>query len=252
MIEFSKHESEIFNVPFGRLLLEEDFSDWTTLKQQIADSECKYIRVKLKNPRADELDNLFTLAPKVHLLEIMRVYRSADLLTTQLPDEPQDICVEIVEQSSKEKLAQFVADTYDDITFGNYTPTHLLKQFPEATQLQNLIEYFRDNYCGNNPNKVAHFYYNQENKLIACSIVDFLNQHQPNSAAYLYYISTARDERNKGIQFKTVNKLMHIIKNQDYHYFECATRLTNLFSARTMEKSGCKCYRYDWVYLLEK
>jgi hypothetical protein len=140
MIDYSKQESDIFGVHFGRLNIDEDFDDWSALKAEVDASACNYIRVKIKNPKGPQLDNLFSLAPKVHLLEILRVYRSEDLTVTPFENAHSDLIIEKVNDSNKDILGQFILDTYDDVPFGNYTPAHIQERFPADKQLLGIIE----------------------------------------------------------------------------------------------------------------
>ncbi|HMW13004.1 MAG TPA: hypothetical protein PKK18_01470 [Chitinophagales bacterium] len=252
MIDYSKQESEIFNVPFGRLNIDEHFDEWEKLKAEVASSPCKYIRVKIQNPKGPQLDQLFSLAPKVHLLEILRVYRSEDLLVTPFENAHSDLIIEKIDDSNKDILGQFILDTYDDVPFGNYTPAHIQALFPADKQLNGIIEYFKANYAGQHKDKVAYLYFNADKKPLGCVVSDFFDDGKGDSGAYSYYVGVARDERNKGIQYKVVNFIKFFVTARGYRYLDGSTRLTNLFSARTMEKNGCKCIRYDWIYLLEK
>jgi len=252
MIEFSKEESKIFGVQFGRLNIEEDFRDWNSLRKEVADSPCQYIRVKIKNPKAEQLDNLFSLAPKVHLLEILRVYRSEDLRVTTFENAHSDLNIIKVDESNKDILGQFIYDTYDDIPFGNYTPESIRAIFPEDKQLEGIVEHFKANYAGQNKDKVAYLFYNKNNKLVGCVVSDYFYNSENDNGTYSYYLSVAKDERNKGINYKIVNFIKYYITERNYAFLDGSTRLSNLYSARTMEKNGCKCIRYDWVYLLEK
>lgn len=252
MIEISKQESDIFGVTFGRLNLSQNFNEWEALKQEVASSACQYIRVKIENPKAAELDHLFTLAPKVHLLEILRVYRSEDLSVTPFENAHSDLIIEKVNDSNKDILAQFILDTYDDIPFGNYTPAHIQERFPAEKQLKGIIEYFKENYAGKDKDKLAYLYFNEHKKPLGCVVSDYFDRGNGDSGAYSYYVGVARDERNKGIQYKVVNFIKFFVTDRGYRFLDGATRLSNLYSARTMEKNGCKCIRYDWVYLIEK
>lgn len=252
MIEYSEQESVIFGVPFGRLNIEENFTNWKNLREEVNQSKCKYIRVKIKNPLAAQLDELFTLAPKTHLLEILRVYRSEDLRITPFENAHSDLIKEKVNNENKDILGQFILDTYDDIPFGNYTPKYIQEIFDKEKQLAGIIEYFKEYYAGKDKDKVAYLYYNQNKKLVGCVVSDYFNNNKDDNGTYSYYVGVARDERNKGIQYKVVNFIKFYIAERGYAYLDGATRLSNLYSARTMEKIGCKCIRYDWVYLLEK
>ena len=252
MIDYSKQESDIFGVSFGRLNIEEDFKDWETLKQEVAASDCQYIRVKIKNPKGPQLDHLFSLAPKVHLLEILRVYRSEDLLVTPFENAHSDLIIEKVNDANKDILGQFILDTYDDIPFGNYTPAHIQQIFSAEKQLHGIIEFFKENYAGKDKDKLAYLYFNQDKKPLGCVVSDYFDDGKGDSGAYSYYVGVARDERNRGIQYKVVNFIKFFVTERGYRFLDGSTRLSNLYSARTMEKNGCKCIRYDWVYLLEK
>lgn len=252
MIDYSKQESDIFGVSFGRLNIEENFEDWAALREEVAVSDCQYIRVKIKNPKGPQLDQLFTLTPKVHLLEILRVYRSEDLSVTPFENAHSDLVIEKVTEQNKNILAQFILDTYDDVPFGNYTPAHILEKFPADKQLLGIVQYFKEHYAGQHKDKLAYLYYNQAGKPLGCVVSDYFDNGKGDSGAYSYYVGVARDERNKGIQYKVVNFIKFFVTERGYKYLDGSTRLSNLFSARTMEKNGCKCIRYDWVYLLEK
>lgn len=252
MIEYSRQESEIFGVPFGRLNIEANFQDWDALREAVRASDCRYIRLKIKNPGGKELEQILSLAPKVHLLEILRVYRSADLRVTPYENAHSDLIIEKVDASNVDILCRLIEDTYDDIPFGNFTPSAILEKFPPDKQLKGIIEYFRAHYAGQDPEKVSYIYFSQDKKPLGCVVSDYFNYGPDDNGTYSYYVGVARDERNKGIQYKIVNFIKFYIAERGYAYLDGSTRLSNLFSARTMEKNGCKCIRYDWVYLLEK
>ncbi|MDB5229055.1 MAG: Acetyltransferase domain [Bacteroidota bacterium] len=252
MIQYSKQESEIFEIPFGRLNIEEGFTDWDGLKQEVAESGCQYIRVKIKNPGAEQMDHILALSRKVHLLEILRVYRSEDLLITPFENAHSDLIKEKVNDSNKDILEKLIYDTYDDIPFGNFTPANILKRFPTDKQLKGIIEFFKENYAGQDKDKVAYIYFNENKKPVGCVVSDYFNNGPKDCGTYSYYVGVARDERNKGIQFKIVNFIKFYVTERGYSFLDGSTRLSNLYSARTMEKNGCKCTRYDWIYLLEK
>lgn len=252
MIQYSEQESKIFGVPFGRLTIAGDFSDWETLRTVVRDSECKYIRIKIRNPISEEINRLFALASKVHLLEILRVYRSEDLRVTPFENAHSDLIKVKVSDENKEVLGQFIRDTYDDIPFGNYTPEAICDIFPVEKQLEGIIAYFKENYAGKDENKVSYLYYNHEQKLVGCVVSDYFYHHDNDNGTYSYYVGIARDERSKGIQYKIVNFIKFFVAERGYAFLDGATRLTNLYSARTMEKTGCHCVGYDWIYLLEK
>jgi hypothetical protein len=252
MVQYSKQESDIFGIPFGRLDIEEDFEAWDDLRKEVASSPCHYIRVKIKNPKGPELDQLLSLAPKTHLLEILRVYRSADLRVTPYENAHSDLVIEKVDDSNKDVLAKLIYDTYDDVPFGNFTPAGILEKFPAEKQLKGIVEFFKSHYAGQDPEKVAYIYYNRERKPLGCVVSDYFNNGPNDSGTYSYYVGVARDERNKGIQYKIVNFIKFYIAERGYAFLDGSTRLSNLYSARTMEKNGCKCIRYDWIYLLEK
>jgi GNAT superfamily N-acetyltransferase len=252
MIEYSKQESDIFGIPFGRLNIDEDFNDWESLREAVNNSECKYIRLKVKNPRAAELDHINSLAQKAHLLEILRVYRSEDLMVTPFENAHSDLIIEKVNTGNSKILSKLIMDTYDDIPFGNFTPSSILEKFPQEKQLKGIIDYFEANYAGQHPDKIAYIYFSQDKKPLGCVVSDYFNYGTNDNGAYSYYVGVARDERNKGIQYKIVNFIKFYVTERGYSYLDGSTRLNNLYSARTMEKNGCKCIRYDWVYLLEK
>lgn len=250
MIEYSKQESNIFNVPFGRLNLDENFNDWEELKQEINTSPCKFIRVKIKNPNGIQLDKLISLTTNAHLLEILRVYSSEHLSSSSKTQE--DLIIEIADNKNNSNLGQFVLDTYEDIPFGNYTSSTILNIIPKEKQLKALAAYFNDFYTGQSDDKCAIYFYNTNKKLIGCSILDLKHEGEKSTAAYIYYIGVSKDERNKGNQFKIVQSLKSFIQNKGIERLYCSTRLLNLFSARAFEKNQYKCIRHDWVYLLEK
>ncbi len=252
MIEYSKQESNIFNVPFGRLNLDENFNDWDVLKQEIKSSPCKYIRVKIKNPNGLQLEKLCSLTSNAHLLEILRVYSSENLLTTPFEHTHNDLIIEIADNNNESNLGLFVLDTYEDIPFGNYTSSSILNIIPKEIQLNALVAYFNDFYTGKSDDKSAIYFYNTNKKLVGCAIIDLLHEGENSTAAYIYYIGVAKDERNKGNQCKIVQSLKYFIQNKGIEKLYCSTRLLNLFSARAFEKNQFKCIRYDWVYLLEK
>lgn len=176
MITHSKQESRIFGLPFGRINLEENFNSWDELKAQIAVSGCKFIRVKVPNPNALVLDKLKSLTRKLHLLEILRVYRSADLLVTPFQNEHGGLKFELVNESNINTLADIIFESYDDIPFGNYTPPEIMKIFPADVQLKGIVEYFKENYTGHDPDKLAYIAYLPDGKPVGCSVSDYFDQ----------------------------------------------------------------------------
>lgn len=252
MIQYSKQESELFGVPFGRFEIEEKFEKWDVLRQEIKESPCKFIRIKIKNPNAEQLDELSSMTSKMHLLEILRVYRSEDLRITPIDNKPKDLKIIKVDESLKDIFTQFILDTYDGIPFGNYTPKCINLIFPIEKQLNGIISYFKENYIGRDKDKVAYLFYNQNEKLVGCVVSEYFNNSENDNGTYSYYVGVARDERKKGLHYKMGILVKNYTIERGYAYFDGSTRLSNLYSAKAMENHGCKCIRYDWVYLLEK
>ncbi|HQV78419.1 MAG TPA: hypothetical protein PLJ42_05610 [Chitinophagales bacterium] len=252
MIQYSKQESEIFGVPFSRLTIDDTFDNWEQLHHEINQSTSKYIKIKVKNLGQPQINQLHKLKHKLTLLEVLRVYKTKNLFEIPFVHEHEDLITVKATESHKEELSKFVIETYNEIPFGNYTPDYLLEIFPIDKQLQCITSYFCDNFIGQYPDKVAYLYYNQEKKLIGTVISEHYNEGNGDAGTFPYYLAVANDERNKGYQFKLSNATKLFVMNYGYPYIIGSTRLSNSYSAWALEKSGFKCLRHDWIYLLEK
>lgn len=252
MIVYSKQESNILGIPFGRVIIENNFNEWDNLKKEIDDSFSDFIRIKIKNVDGNKINNILRLAPKAHLLEILRVYKTDNLLEIPYKNEYEDLTRVKVTDDNKDILAQFILDTYEDIPFGTYTPSHLFAKFPVNVQLQNIIEYFCEYYTGQYDDKAAYLFYNQDNKLVGGVVTEHFNDNNGNAGTFPYYMAVARDARKKGIHYKLCSAIKNIALEKGYPFAIGSTRLSNLYSARAFEKCGYNCIQHDWVYLLEK
>ena len=244
MIKYSEQESKIFGVPFGRVDLEKDFVEWKKLKEEISESDCKYVRLRIQSPRSSDLEEINALAKKTHLLEILRVYRSYDVPVENIH---RDLRFEKVNNTNTHLLGTILTETYDDIPFGNYTPSSILKVFPREIQLNALKEYFVQNYTGTTPEKIGYIIYDHLENAVGCLLTDFgIN------STYTYYIGIKKEHRSNQIFFRVINFIYFFTKQSNLLYGECAARISNSHSQNALEKSNMKFVRYDWVHLIEK
>lgn len=244
MIEYSKQESEIFGVPFGRANLEENFDNWNDLKKEFSNSECRFLRIKIQNPKAQNIDELNAKFDKVHLLDILRVYRSFDVPVENIH---RNLRFEVVTPATIHILEDIINETYDDMPFGNYTPSAILKIFPREIQLKALKEYFTEFYDGRLSDKIGYIIYDNLENSVGCLVTDFLE-----NSTYTYYIGVKKEFRSNQIFFRVINFIYYFTKQRDLAYGECAARISNFYSQKTLEKSNMRFVRYDWVYLIEK
>lgn len=72
MVKVAEKDSEILNTLFGRVLINEHFTDWVLLKNAIEESACRFIRVKIENFTPEKYASLSIIKNKMHLLEILQ------------------------------------------------------------------------------------------------------------------------------------------------------------------------------------
>src|SRR5580704_16539087 len=98
MVEYSEQESKLFGVDFGRLIIPAGFNNWELVEEEVLHSKCKYIRARIQNPKSAGLEKLGNLGRKAHLLEILRLYSSEDLLVTPFENEHFGLNFELVNE----------------------------------------------------------------------------------------------------------------------------------------------------------
>lgn len=245
-IEYSQHESEVFGISFGRTSIEENFSNWQEIQDEIAVSDYKYIRTKIKNPTNTDIDNLKELGKSAHLLEIVRSYTTEKLDTYQVASICDDYVYIKVQESTKELFFEMFIETYEDIPFGSYTPAVLMEKFSISLQKKSLSSYFYNYYDGSCPEKESYLIYNQQKNLVGCLTIDFF-EHE----TYSYYVGIKKEFRKNDILLKTINFIHLVTQQRNLLYAKGSARLHNVYSQKAFDKSGMKCTGYDWIFLLE-
>jgi hypothetical protein len=246
MVEYSGHESDVFGISFGRLNLDEHFSNWQAIQDEIAFSNYKYIRTKIKNPTNSDLDNLKELGKSAHLLEIVRSYTTHDLTTYRVESIFDDFIYVKVQEDTRNLFLQTFNDTYEDIPFGSYTPAVVLEKFSISLQRKSISSYFYNYYDSSCPEKQAYLIYNKQQDLVGCLTIDFFN-----TETYSYYVGVKKEFRKKDILLKTINFIHFTTQQSNLLYAKGSARLHNVYSQKAFDKSGMKCTGYDWIFLLE-
>lgn len=246
MVDYSGHESDIFGILFGRLSIDEHFSNWHAIQEEIASSDYKYIRAKIKNPLNSDIDNLKELGKAAHLLEIVRSYTTHDLTTYQVESVFDDFIYVKVQEATKDLFLQTFNETYEDIPFGSYTPAVLLEKFSISLQRKSISSYFYNYYDGSCPDKRAYLIYNKQEEVVGCLTIDFFD-----TETYSYYVGVKKEFRKKDILLKTINFIHYTTQQDNLLYAKGSARLHNVYSQKAFDKSGMKCTGYDWIFLLE-
>lgn len=247
MIEYSKQESAILGIPFGRLNIEENFTEWDFLKNEIDRSECQLIRLKAINPTPKNISEINNLCTKVQLIEILRAFTTTSLHDQILSNSERGTDYIKVDSNNKDLFLETFTDTYEDIPFGSYTPDSVLKQLNTDLQLNVLSQYFYQNYTGNNKQKEAYLIYDLNKQIAGCLAIDFYVNE-----SYTYYVGVKKAFRNQDILQRTISFIHRITKAKNLEFAKGSARLHNLFSQKAFDKSGMTCTGYDWVFLLEK
>lgn len=246
-IEYSNHESDIFGVSFGRINIEENFTDWTKIQEEIAISDYKYIRAKVKNPINTDIDNLKELGKSAHLLEIVKSYTTERLNTYEIVSICDDYVYVKVTPDTKKIFFETFNETYEDIPFGTYTPGVLLERFSIPLQRECLSTYFYNYYDGSCPGKESFLIYNKQENLVGCLTIDFFADE-----TYSYYVGIKKEFRKNDILLKTINFIHLETQRRNLFYAKGSARLHNVYSQKAFDKSGMKCTGYDWIFLIEQ
>lgn len=244
MIVYSKHESDIFGVEFGRLNLKKGFNNWHSLRKEIEDNNFDFIRVRIPDPTAEDMDNLDELCKKRHLLEVLKLYERP-CRDVDLENIHQEYRYETVTKNTIRLFKEIFEDTYEDIPFGCYTSKEILDKFPVQKQIDNISDFFYNNYDGSTPNKESYLIYNSDNQPLGCVTMEFLED------SYTYYAGIKKEFRKNYAFMKTINFIHHKTKEKGTGYSRGSARLLNLYSQKAFEKAKMYCIGYDWIYLLE-
>lgn len=249
MIQLAEKDSEIFGLPFGRVLLEDNFMDWALLKEAIEDSVCRFIRVKIKNFNSEKLSKLNSFDKKLHLLEVLQIHRTPNLIEIPTINDNTNLNYTIL--TNKQQLAELIKETYTDKPFGNYFPAHLLNQFPLQKQLDCLTAYFSEYHTGKDKNKNTQLFYDN-NALIGLTITEVYTDKKGERILFPNYVAVLPEQRNKGYQSKICTVLKQMAIEQKLMYVEGSVRLSNAHSINGFRKAGYKVINNDWIYLIEK
>ena len=249
MIKVSEKDSEILGTAFGRVLLKEHFTDWVLLKNAIEASTCRFIRVKIENFTPEKYTNLSIIKDKLHLLEILQVHQTTNLIDAPSIHLDENITATLL--TDKKQLRELILATYSDMAFGNYFPMSLARQLPLDKQLDCLIEYFSEYYLGKDENKKTHLYFHN-NTLIGFTITENYYNSLNDHGIFPNYVAVLPEQRNKGYQTKICTILKQMAIQQRLAYVQGSVRLSNIYSANAFRKAGYKAYRNDWIYLIEK
>lgn len=246
MIEYSKRESDIFGVLFGRAEIKDTTTDWNAIDSKIKSKKFDFIRLKIKNPTTEQTHQLHQLSKQVHLLEILRVYGNEISQRKDITFAFDDYIYKTVDSSNMDKLISIIENTYEDIPFGNYTSPYILNLFPAEKQRENFIDYYRNEFQKTNNNKTAHIIYNLQNVAIGCIVTEVFKDY-----TYTNYVGVLKQFRNKHVLTKTINFIQYTYLLDNFPLGFGAARLSNIHSQKAFESNGMFLHGYDFIYLLE-
>lgn len=247
MVEFSKIESDIFNLSFGRLNMTDELIDNLIIKQKIKQLNLDFIRLKIRNPNTKQIHQLHDLCKQVHLVEILRVYVYNIFYPFSINDaSKQELFYKKVDKDDINELIFIIKNTYTDIPFGNYTSPYILNFFPVDKQLNNFIEYYKIELLKPLTNKIAFIIYNESNESIGCIISEVIND-----SSYTYYVGVLEKHRNRNVLTQTIKFIKTIVEQSNLKSGFGAARLSNIYSQKAFEKNNMDFIGYDFVYLLE-
>lgn len=249
MVKVAEKDSEILNTLFGRVLINEHFTDWVLLKNAIEESACRFIRVKIENFTPEKYASLSIIKNKMHLLEILQAHQTSNLYEFSNVTADKNMTTKVL--TDKHQLRELILTTYTDIALGNYFPMHLANQLPLAKQLDCLIEYFTEHYLGSDENKNVHLYYDN-NALVGFTITEKYYTSENDNGIFPNYVAVLPAHRNKGYQYKLCTILKQMAIEQKLAYVQGSVRISNIFSANAFRKAGYKAYKNDWIFLIEK
>jgi hypothetical protein len=245
MIIYSKGESDILGVKFGRTSMDKSFTDFEVLKTEIVSTGYDYLRIRIDNPTNISLDGIRRLGKSLHLLEILRTYSTQNLQAFKLDIIHEDYSYKAVSLDTIDLFLQIFEETYEDIPFGSYTPHQVLEKFTKAQQWKCLYDFFSVNYMGDNPDALGFIIYNPIGEAVGCLTIDAFEEE-----TYTYFVGVKKAYRNNDILFKTINFIHHYAQGSGRKYAKGAARLHNIFSQRAFDKSGMDCLGYTWIYLV--
>lgn len=246
MIEYSKQESEIFGVDFGRTDIKSDFADWNILEEEIKKSSFKFIRTKIRNPVSAQIQHVHNICKQLHLLEILRVYSFTPDYSKDYEFNSDEYIYKNVNENNFNELMHIIENTYEDIPFGNYTSPYIIKNFPVEKQRQNFIDFYRKELSKPDSNKTAQIIYNLQNTAIGCIVTEVFKEY-----SYTYYVGVLKEFKNRHVLTKTINFIQHQVVKNKIKVGLGGARLSNLYSQKAFESNNMILDGYDFIYLME-
>ena len=246
MIEYSKQESEIFGVDFGRLDMKSDFTDWNKLEEEIKNSRCKYIRAKIRNPTSNQTQQLNRICKRNNLLEILRIYSFTPDFNKEYVFSFDEYIYKDINKDNIDKLFKLIKNSYQDIPFGNYTTLDVLKVFPIEKQMKNLTDYYRKGLLKPDSNMKSQLIYNLNNEIIGCIVTELFRD-----CSYTNYVGVLNEFKNKHVLTKTINFIQYQVVKNKLTAGLGGARLSNLYSQKAFESNNMIFDGYDFIYLME-
>jgi ribosomal protein S18 acetylase RimI-like enzyme len=241
-VEYSKIESELFGVKFGRF--EGKVEELLAQAAIIQSDQFDFIRAKLLQPNHDLFAQLTKLNRSYHLLDIHRHY---SLDTQQHPvalHANNQIELKLCTAADKSILYDLVINTFTDAPLGYFAHPVMEQFFPLDEQLHNFATYMNTVYDATNANKKA-WRIEAEGKTIGCCSTDFKGEE-----AYTTYIGLLPEFRKMSLYRHVINRMQVEIQQAGARYITGSARLHNLASQATFEKEAEQYTHHDYVFML--
>lgn len=243
MILYSEQESLLFKVKFGRY--EGSLNDPEALKQEIAEQQYDFIRIKIHGAGDDLFICLNALGIPYHLLDIHRYY-SLDYTETVV-SVPVSSDMELFRNEGQlnSEIRDMILQSFDEHPMGFFRNEVLERYFPVELQRQNIADYISSQYTQTtNPGRRSWLI--KINGVNAgCGSTEFKGEE-----AYTTYIGLLPPYRKQSHYREVIHHMQYEIQQSGARYCTGSARLHNLSSQWVFERQGEKYTRHDYVFML--
>jgi hypothetical protein len=200
MIFYSKQESLLFKVKFGRY--EGILDNPEALKQEIVTQGYDFVRIKIHHAGDDLFIRLNTLGLPYQLLDIHRYY-SLDYSETPV-SAPVPSNMELVRNAGQlnSEIAEMVLQSFNEHPMGFFRNEILERYFPVELQRQNIANYISSHYNQiTNPGKQS-WLIKIDGKNAGCASTDFKGEE-----AYTTYIGLLPPYRKQSYYSEVIHRV---------------------------------------------
>jgi hypothetical protein len=246
MIVHSESESEIFSNKIGRITIQEDFDDWTGLKDDFINTNYDFLRIKIINPKSDLYENISTVSKRYYHLDIITLFKInvKEHCAKEVLDD--NLTFSIVTYDNQTIFKNIFDETYEISALGYFRHPDLDNVFSIDLQKKNITNYIFTNFLGQNPENVSVIIYYHDIP-VGCIVIQLSLQ-----GSYTYFVGLLENFRGRGLHNSVVAFIHRLTLEKNITWVYGGARINNLSTHYAAKKNGMKSCGHEWVFLLRK